>query len=40
MYGEFIASFDQWLTPDRQKNIASHLEEVAKETNPETKRSN
>jgi hypothetical protein len=34
MYGEFIASFDQWITPDRQKNIARHLEEVTEEIAP------
>ena len=28
MYGEFIASFDQWMTPDRQRNTARHLAEV------------
>lgn len=26
MYGEFIPSFDQWVTPDRQRKIARHLE--------------
>ena len=34
MYGEFIASFDQWMTPDRQKNNARHLEEVTNELVP------
>jgi hypothetical protein len=34
MYGEFIASFDQWMTPDRQKNNARHLEEVTEELAP------
>lgn len=28
-YGEFIASFDQWMTPDRQRQTAHHLEEVS-----------
>jgi hypothetical protein len=42
MYGEFIPSFDQWMTPDRQKNIAKHLEEVTDELAPkiDKKRSN
>lgn len=31
MYGEFISSFDQWITPDRQRKIARHLEEVTEE---------
>lgn len=37
MYGEFIASFDQWMTPDIQRERARHLEEVTKEITPETK---
>lgn len=37
MYGEFIASFDQWTTLDRQRKIARHLEEVSRETSPQTK---
>lgn len=42
MYGEFVSSFDQWVTPDRQKNIATHLEEVTDELAPkdDKKRSN
>lgn len=48
MYGEFVASFDQWMTPDRQRKKARHLEEVTEELTPserkrveeETKRSN
>jgi hypothetical protein len=28
MYGEFISSFDQWMTLDRQRNIAENLENV------------
>lgn len=28
MYGEFIPSFDQWITPDRQREVAKHLEKV------------
>lgn len=38
MYGEFIASFDQWMTPDRQRKIARHLEEVTAELAPEVKK--
>lgn len=37
MYGEFISSFDQWITPDRQRKIARHLEEVTKELTPDIK---
>lgn len=33
-YGEFISSFDQWMTPDRQRKVARHLEEVSEETAP------
>ncbi len=33
-YGEFIASFDQWMTPDRQRQVAQHLEEVSEEVTP------
>ncbi|OGO79959.1 MAG: hypothetical protein A2Y21_03490 [Clostridiales bacterium GWC2_40_7] len=42
MYGEFIPSFDQWITPDRQRKIARHLEEVTEELAPgdDEKRSN
>lgn len=36
LYGEFISSFDQWITPDRQRRIARHLEEVTKETAPKS----
>lgn len=35
MYGEFISSFHNWNTPDRQRKIASYLEEVTKELSPE-----
>lgn len=34
MFGEFIASFDQWMTLDRQRNNARHLEEVTSELAP------
>ncbi|MCX7748931.1 MAG: hypothetical protein N2645_18880 [Clostridia bacterium] len=36
-YGEFIPSFDQWMTPDRQRKVARHLEEVTEEITPNTK---
>jgi hypothetical protein len=36
-YGEFIASFDQWLTLDRQRKNARYLEEVTSEIAPEIK---
>ncbi len=38
LYGEFIASFDQWITPDRQRSRVSHLEEITKEISPEIKK--
>ena len=34
LYGEFISSFDQWITPDRQRKVARHLEEVTEEVAP------
>jgi hypothetical protein len=34
LYGEFIPSFDQWMTPDRQRKVARHLEEVTEEIAP------
>lgn len=37
MYGEFVASFDQWMTPDRQKERARYLAEVTKEISPDVK---
>jgi hypothetical protein len=37
MYGEFISSFDQWMTPDRQRTVARHLEEVTSELVPDVK---
>lgn len=37
MYGEFISSFDQWQTPDRQRNKARFLAEVTKEISPDVK---
>lgn len=37
MYGEFISSFDQWTTPDRQKMIARQLEDVTSEHAPGVK---
>jgi ABC-type Zn2+ transport system substrate-binding protein/surface adhesin len=48
LYGEFVSSFHQWRTPDGQRKVARHLEEVTEELSPdsrkkvqeETKRSN
>ena len=37
MYGEFISSFHQWNTPDRQRKIANHLEEITSELSPNLK---
>ncbi|MDP4092314.1 MAG: hypothetical protein Q8920_03045 [Bacillota bacterium] len=34
-YGEFISSFHQWVTPDRQRKTARHMEEVTKELTPD-----
>lgn len=28
-YGEFIASFDAWLTPEEQKKRAEHLQNLS-----------
>lgn len=38
MYGEFISSYHQWNTPDRQRKIARHLEEITEELAHDTKR--
>lgn len=40
MYGEFISSFHQWNTLDRQRKVAKHLEEVTDELSPEVKKDN
>ena len=40
LYGEFISSFDQWMTPDRIRKNARHLEEVTKELSPDMKEKN
>lgn len=37
MYGEFISSFDQWQTPERQKKVAKRLEEVTSKGNQKNK---
>ncbi|MBQ9267018.1 MAG: hypothetical protein IJ217_01880 [Clostridia bacterium] len=29
-YGEFIASFDAWMTPEEQKKRAEHLQNLGK----------
>ena len=34
-YGEFIATFDAWLTPEEQKRRAKYLEECTKNDNYE-----
>lgn len=31
MYGEFVASTFQWITPDRQRNVARHLEKTTED---------
>ncbi len=30
LYGEFISSFDQWMTIDRQRKRAEHMEKLGK----------
>jgi hypothetical protein len=37
MYGEFISSFHQWKTLDRQRNTARHLEEITEELTPDVR---
>lgn len=32
-YGEFIATFDAWLTPEEQKRRAEYLENTGKSEN-------
>lgn len=36
-YGEFVSSFHQWQTLDKQRKVARHLEGVTKEMTPEAK---
>ena len=38
MYGEFIASFDQWMTPDKQRAISEHLQEATAKNKKRDKR--
>lgn len=42
MYGEFVPSFHQWITPDRQRMVARHQESVTDAAAPknEKKQSN
>lgn len=35
MYGEFVSSFYQWVTPDRQRAIARHHENATDPDAPE-----
>ena len=30
-YGEFIPSFDAWVTPEKQKEMAKYLEELGED---------
>lgn len=30
MYGEFVSSFYNWMTPDTQRKVARHLEEIGR----------
>lgn len=34
-YGEFISSFDAWITPEEQKRKARYLEEISEEISAE-----
>ncbi len=34
-YGEYIASFDAWMTPEEQKRRAKHLEDLEEESDEE-----
>jgi hypothetical protein len=34
MYGEFISSFNQWVTLDRQKKKTEFLEEISSKFSP------
>lgn len=38
LYGEFILSFDQWTSSERQRERARYLQEVTVELAPGTKR--
>ena len=30
-YGEFVPSFDVWITPDKQREMAEYLEQLGEE---------
>lgn len=34
LYGEFVSSFDQWMTSSRQHSKARHMEEITAEIAP------
>lgn len=34
LYGEFVSSYHQWITLDRQKNVSEHLEGVTDDEAP------
>lgn len=38
LYGEFISSFDQWMTLDRQRNNAENLENVTTKRKPDNEK--
>ncbi len=38
MYGEFISSFDQWITMDKQRRRVRHIEEISSELTREQDR--
>lgn len=38
MYGEFISSFDEWITMDKQRKRVNHIEEMSKELSKDEKK--
>lgn len=34
LYGEFISSFDKWISPEKQRKRADYLAEITKEISP------
>jgi hypothetical protein len=37
LYGEFISSFDQWMTIDNQRKRAKHMEEMTEQAKNQKK---
>ena len=38
LYGEFISSFDQWQTPNKQRKRAEYLQEITSNLTPELRK--